>query len=97
MCKWIARNTASIYTFFMIFFVIARFQLIDKDREFLFFIKNVYIMPHNTKISPNTYLIIYMRKFMTFVMLALFGSIFFFIRNVDYYFFLLFLPASEIE
>lgn len=54
-------------------------------------------MPHNTKISPNTYLIIYMRKFMTFVMLALFGSIFFYIRNVDYYFFLLFLPASEIE
>ena len=97
MCKWIARNTASIYTFFMIFFVIARFQLIDKDRKFLFFIKNVYIMPHNTKISPNTYLIIYMRKFMTFLMLALFGSIFFFIRNVDYYFFLLFLPESEIE
>ena len=97
MCKWIARNTASIYTFFMIFFVIARFQLIDKDRKFLFFIKNVYIMPHNAKISPNTYLIIYMRKFMTFLMLALFGSIFFFIRNVDYYFFLLFLPASEIE
>lgn len=97
MCKWIARNTASIYTFFMIFFVIARFQLIDKDRKFLFFIKNVYIMPHNTKISPNTCLIIYMRKFMTFLMLALFGSIFFYIRNVDYYFFLLFLPASEIE
>lgn len=44
-------------------------------------------MPHNTKISPNTYLIIYMRKFMTFVMLALFGSIFFYIRNVDYHFF----------
>lgn len=54
-------------------------------------------MPHNTKISPNTCLIIYMRKFMTFLMLALFGSIFFCIRNVDYYFFLLFLPASEIE
>ena len=34
-------------------------------------------MPHNTQISPNTYLIIYMRKFMTFLMLALFGSIFF--------------------
>lgn len=32
-------------------------------------------MPHNTKISPNTYLIIYMRKFMTFVMLAFLGSI----------------------
>ena len=61
---------------------------VNKQRQKIsIFIKNVYIMPHNTKISPNTYLIIYMRKFMTFVMLALFGSIFFYIRNVDYHFF----------
>lgn len=56
-----------------------------------------YDIPCNSKIPVNkqrqkisifnTYLIIYMRKFMTFLMLALFGSIFFYIRNVDYHFF----------